>query len=89
MDYRKRFIESEIDDLLEIFPIVSLTGPRQSGKSTLIKHYISKKNFQFVKTLLFEGQIVIMYWNSRAHYTVHFNTDKNKRDSREYYKNNV
>ena len=45
MDYRKRFIESEIDDLLEIFPIVSLTGPRQSGKSTLIKHYISKKKY--------------------------------------------
>ncbi len=41
--YKKRDIESHINDYFEVFPIVSITGPRQSGKSTLINHYITKK----------------------------------------------
>ncbi len=44
MDYKKRFIEPEISKLFEVFPIVSITGPRQSGKSTLIKHYTSEQS---------------------------------------------
>jgi len=59
MEYRKRFIESEIDDLFEIFPIVSLTGPRQSGKSTLIKHYISKKKIPWVYISLDDREILL------------------------------
>lgn len=43
MDYKKRLIEPKISKLFEIFPIVSITGPRQSGKSTLIKHYTEKQ----------------------------------------------
>lgn len=43
MVYKKRLIEPQISKLFEIFPIVSITGPRQSGKSTLIKHYTSKQ----------------------------------------------
>jgi predicted AAA+ superfamily ATPase len=43
MDYKKRFIEPKISELFEIFPIVSITGPRQSGKSTLIKHYTNQE----------------------------------------------
>lgn len=43
MDYKKRLIEPKISKLFEIFPIVSITGPRQSGKSTLIQHYTSKQ----------------------------------------------
>ena len=59
MEYRKRFIESEIDDLFEIFPIVSLTGPRQSGKSTLIKHYISKKKIPWSYISLDDREILL------------------------------
>jgi len=43
MDYKKRTIEPKISKLFEIFPIVSITGPRQSGKSTLIKHYTKQQ----------------------------------------------
>ncbi len=42
MDYKNRILETKIDELFEIFPVVALTGPRQAGKSTLIKHYIDK-----------------------------------------------
>ena len=32
---------SEIKELFDLFPVVALLGPRQSGKSTLAKHYFS------------------------------------------------
>lgn len=43
MAYKHRLIEPKISKLFEIFPIVSITGPRQSGKSTLIQHFTSKQ----------------------------------------------
>ena len=42
MKYRKRTLEGYIDPLMELFPVVAVTGPRQAGKSTLINHYIAK-----------------------------------------------
>ena len=42
MKYRERTLEGYIDPLLELFPVVAVTGPRQAGKSTLINHYIAK-----------------------------------------------
>src|SRR3989304_2864263 len=33
----KRSIQEKIEQLAEKFPVISLTGPRQSGKTTLIK----------------------------------------------------
>lgn len=48
MNYKKRLLESEIYKLLKIFPIVSITGPRQSGKTTLIKAITDKsKNWKY------------------------------------------
>ncbi|MBI2995110.1 MAG: ATP-binding protein [Candidatus Melainabacteria bacterium] len=48
MNYKKRLIEPEIYKLLKIFPVVSITGPRQSGKTTLIKIISSKsKNWKY------------------------------------------
>jgi predicted AAA+ superfamily ATPase len=38
MMYVKREIENEIVRLFQKFPVVTLTGPRQSGKTTLLKH---------------------------------------------------
>ena len=43
MKYKQRFLEQQINPLFKIFPIVTITGPRQSGKSTLIQHYIDSK----------------------------------------------
>ncbi len=39
MAYHQRKIQSRISKLFEIFPIVSITGPRRAGKSTLINYY--------------------------------------------------
>jgi len=42
MKYKRREIENKIKQYLEIFPVVSLTGSRQSGKSTLLKNTFTK-----------------------------------------------
>ena len=34
-----RRISSHLREMLKLFPVVSLTGPRQSGKTTLLRHY--------------------------------------------------
>jgi len=39
--YYKRQLESVIREYLKIFPVVGITGPRQSGKSTLLRHLLS------------------------------------------------
>ena len=36
MSYIARNIETKLFDYLTLFPVVGLTGPRQSGKSTLL-----------------------------------------------------
>ena len=36
MKYFHRVIEDKIKDYLKIFPVVGITGPRQSGKSTTL-----------------------------------------------------
>jgi len=40
--YIPRRIEDEIQKYLQIFPIVAILGPRQCGKSTVVKRLISK-----------------------------------------------
>ena len=40
--YIKREIENKLISLSKTFPAIALTGPRQSGKSTLLKHIFSK-----------------------------------------------
>ena len=39
--YIPRSIEDEIQKYLQIFPIVAILGPRQCGKSTVVKRFIS------------------------------------------------
>lgn len=36
--YKRRYLEAEIIKLSKTFPIILLTGPRQVGKTTLLKH---------------------------------------------------
>ncbi|KKN11160.1 MAG: hypothetical protein KR126chlam4_01413 [Candidatus Anoxychlamydiales bacterium] len=38
MKYRKRVLEAKVKKYTKIFPVVGITGPRQSGKSTMLKH---------------------------------------------------
>jgi predicted AAA+ superfamily ATPase len=40
MEYIHRTLEKKLDDYLKVFPVTTITGPRQSGKSTLIRNYI-------------------------------------------------
>ncbi len=38
----KRILEDEIFELLSIFPVIGIIGPRQSGKTTLAKMLIKR-----------------------------------------------
>lgn len=47
-----RTIAQELTSMLSWFPVVSVTGPRQSGKSTLIKNMLSgSQNFLLEKRI--------------------------------------
>ncbi|MCH5181685.1 MAG: AAA family ATPase, partial [Prevotellaceae bacterium] len=41
----KRSIEPKLLELSEKFPVITLTGPRQSGKSTLLRHTFPEYNY--------------------------------------------
>ncbi|MCK5154090.1 MAG: ATP-binding protein [Spirochaetales bacterium] len=43
MEYINRIIEKKLYDYLNIFPVIAITGPRQSGKSTLIQQCLEDK----------------------------------------------
>lgn len=43
--YIKRDIEQEILEGAKSFPVLTLTGPRQSGKTTLLKHLFPEKEY--------------------------------------------
>lgn len=47
MKYIQRVVEAKFLEYLTIFPVVGVSGPRQSGKSTLIKHLLGDK-YQYV-----------------------------------------
>src|SRR3990167_1874039 len=40
MTYQNRILEATLKDYLHYFSVVGLTGPRQSGKSTLLQHLL-------------------------------------------------
>lgn len=43
--YYKRDINSQINELAKGFPVISVTGPRQSGKTTFLQNYF--KNYKY------------------------------------------
>lgn len=40
-NYIERTMAKAIKDAAKYFPVITLTGPRQSGKSTLLRHLFS------------------------------------------------
>ncbi len=42
-DFIPRNITEKLDSLLSYFPIVGITGPRQCGKTTLVKEFTRKR----------------------------------------------
>jgi uncharacterized protein len=45
--YLKRILERKVLEYLKTFPVVSVTGPRQAGKSTLLKQILADQ-YQYV-----------------------------------------
>lgn len=43
--YQKREIEPVVVKYLDVFPVVGITGPRQSGKSTLLQHLLNSYRY--------------------------------------------
>ena len=48
MKYIPRWLETRLADSFESHPVVVLTGPRQVGKSTLLKHAEFLKNWRYI-----------------------------------------
>jgi len=45
MEYIRRSIEPTVIEMAKYFPVIVITGPRQSGKTTLIRHLFEKYLF--------------------------------------------
>lgn len=43
-EYRKRTIEKSLEDMIDVYPVIMVTGPRQVGKTTLLSHLLSTSN---------------------------------------------
>jgi len=46
--YWPRLLEKTIAETEKTFPVTVITGPRQSGKSTLLQHYFAKRDASFI-----------------------------------------
>jgi predicted AAA+ superfamily ATPase len=55
MHYIHRLLEQQLSRYLLAFPVVGVTGPRQSGKSTLLRHQLTSK-YRYVT---FDNQSVV------------------------------
>jgi len=60
MNYINRIIEKKLNDYLKIFPVTALTGPRQSGKTTLILQTLKDK----YKYVTFDNPITVDFFYS-------------------------
>jgi predicted AAA+ superfamily ATPase len=45
MKYRRRTLEKKLNEYISFFSVVAITGPRQSGKSTLIKKILNDYSY--------------------------------------------
>ncbi len=60
MEYIHRIIEKKLNDYLGIFPVVAITGPRQSGKTTLIQQSLKDK-YRYVT---FDDPMIVNFFYS-------------------------
>lgn len=44
MKYYNRTIERVLENMIDAFPVIMITGPRQVGKTTLLYHLVEQKN---------------------------------------------
>ncbi len=59
MTYYPRRIESLIRKYLSVFPVVGLSGPRQSGKSTTLRHLLEPE----YRYITLDDPVVVEYFN--------------------------
>ncbi len=45
MNYVHRHIETILGQVVRQYPIITITGPRQSGKTTLVRHLFPDKHY--------------------------------------------
>ncbi len=71
--YVNRKLETIIEELLKTFPVIGITGPRQSGKSTLLKNllnnsyqYVTFDNFQNVALFNDDPEKFISIYNKHV-----------------------
>ena len=50
-DYIHRDIEKAIKEAARYFPVITVTGPRQSGKTTMIKHLFENLKYYSLEDL--------------------------------------
>ncbi len=71
--YIHRVLEATLQKYLSAFPIVGITGPRQSGKSTMLKHLLSKHytyitfdDYKMVELLAGDPEKFMRIYNDRV-----------------------
>ena len=71
--YLPRQSEKILNRYLKLFPAITITGPRQSGKSTMLKEYLKDKfryitfdRLQNVEDLLSDPQSFFEKYNNRV-----------------------
>lgn len=82
MQYIERFVKPTLDRYLKSFPVVGLTGPRQSGKTTLLQHalpdyrYVTMDDVQYASFLESDPQAFFDLYNDKVIFDeVHYTPD--------------
>ncbi len=47
-DYIERFVQQRLEKALADTPVVLVHGPRQCGKTTLVKHFLGNKGYSYL-----------------------------------------
>lgn len=58
MIYKERLLEKEINELFKVFQVVAICGPRQSGKSTMLKNLKGKWEYFNLDDRVIRNKIV-------------------------------
>jgi len=68
--YYPRILADQLIKYLDAFPIVGITGPRQAGKSTLLKHVL-KEEFRYVT--FDDREVVDQFYNDPKYFMSRYN----------------